>query len=1279
MSIKSLVINSFDTPPAKKYTWESISNIHNFTKAIKTQGIGDADSTDLSKLSSAVSGMPTVFARANMFRIALENIQDANQKNKGLMQFYASLINEWRGLISCIALNPESIRVKRIYLTYTDGKSIEETANLYEVKGSLGNMLFERKARWSDPNDDKKRPFLDVILFTKSDKTEELIGSTSPDSLFFTSASYNLKGESAVYLNENGGFIDPVKLKSLRPEDLNIIDSYVKRILKGMGKFSDHYKLLGIDSTYHNEILVALENWIKEINDRRIESKIPEFEQDLSPQIKEFETPFNLVANHSTTLSAKDGVIMSDSESEGAVDFDVNELLLPKDTKIACVDISDDKDYLNKTPLLLLKAKVEGDQDDIRYFMLPLSPKGIKTFGTELNSVLGLNNNPSTNESKLSGWFNPENQTLKVELNVISAGTKHGKAVETYSVLDQDLMAKEILVWPNFVSPQWEKYFLYSEMPHNNSNEWQAFPFCGDIDNRYTIELDSNEEEPIFLAKNGKEIDPKNSKIHIEYNPAKLTGAGRNYAYEIYESKKPFKGFKLMFRDKLVGYAVISFGVESDSKFISVDDKLVDLQPAHLGVDFGSTNSAVAYRVGDNKATGYQFSNRRVSLLSPNTKETVNTVTAGEEEVFFFQNDEIQSNAIKSVLALHDNSRIKDDEGQNDIARLSQQYVKGGFPCFEKNLPIYDSKPEQLLLKFRKVGEAILINNMKWDSAQTGDEYKKAHRHSYLKGLLLQVYSDLFANGLYPKSLKWAYPSALPQRQINDYNSIWTSLKDINPLVGDYNLNVMEGRASITLKDTTSNDWGSDSNKSSGDSWGDTSNSSSGWGDSSTSDNGWGEDGNTNNDFTSQTNDKSSSQNKIKEIVIENGPISFDFSPVNNNVALTESEAVANYLYQDDNTRITGDNQLLVCFDIGGSTTDISILAKMLANPKESQAAPAIVKQSSIRFAAQRVAQASKYSKGFKSVLINTLNRKGVKLDGINKGEDKFSQNTAPYYFEQLVDRLDENDFDSFYKELGSSCKDIVAVNLYVTGLILFYAGQITKKVITEIEKSPNKNPRWSPPKVQIVFTGKGSRIMDWLKAINPNADKDYYSQQFINGFGGMGEAKAKLGGPPIISRELLNPSDIKLEVAKGLAEDIDQLLAQNISKDLEVFGEDGFVLNGPEGTTKINADDSISCELMACMGNQLQFMPENPNQPCPRFMQFASMYFQIASEHFDLKATKNDFNDGFKNMNIASNITLLPEFKRAKKEEEFDFVSPIIILEGVKFLEDVILQKMND
>ena len=63
-------------------------------------------------------------------------------------------------------------------------------------------------------------PFIDIISYTKSDGKKIVIGGTSPDSLFFTSASYNMSGEKSNYVNlyksgdkEIGKFKNPIETK----------------------------------------------------------------------------------------------------------------------------------------------------------------------------------------------------------------------------------------------------------------------------------------------------------------------------------------------------------------------------------------------------------------------------------------------------------------------------------------------------------------------------------------------------------------------------------------------------------------------------------------------------------------------------------------------------------------------------------------------------------------------------------------------------------------------------------------------------------------------------------------------------------------------------------------------------------------------------------------------------------------------------------------------------------------------------------------------------------
>ena len=1282
MSLTSLVIKSKSTPPAKEYKWEQIQNINNFTRNIQTQSFGDAESLDVSKLKSVISGMPTVFARSNMFHLALQNVQDKNQANTGLMAFYESLISEWRGLITAIALNPDKILMKRINLSYSGDENIASVSEdkLYEPKGSFGSMLFDRAEIWSNPNDDKPSPFLDVIIFKKSDGTNMVIGGTTPDSLFFTSANYNMSGEKSAYVHETksedktfGVFTDPVKSKSFNPQDLKILYSYVKHIRSQMNNFTKFFESTKIiNSSYHNAIIGNLDNWVKEMDVFIKEKGIPAYENLEIPQINSFKTPYSIFGNYTTSISALDGQIF-DGGVEGGTTFNPDELLLPNTTKIACIDDDGNKDFLKDKPLLLLKADVEGEPNEFRHFMLPLSPKGIKVFGKNLSAILGFNDNSSV-KSRIKATYNTAGD-LSVVIKLISQTKDIGEYKQQYKTTNDDVSGKDLLIWPNFISPKWNKYFLFSEMPHNSAN-WKANPFCfdnKDPDTQEMIMSVSNPEMPDFLAVNGKETDPNKAKLNIDFNTQKLSG--NNYEYEIYESKNPFKGFQLLLNNNVVGYAVIAYDTDPKSP-ITIIPSMKELRPAHLGVDFGSTNSAIAYRVGETgSAEGFTFENRRVSLLAPQGDDKDNNIhAAGEDEVFFFQNDEIQSNEIKSVLTLHDANRMKDDKGMANLTSLASEYVKGGFPCFEKNLPIEDSTDNSYLLKFRHIGQATLIHNMKWNSDTSSKEIDAAYRKAYLKSLLLQVYSDLFKKSLYISTLKWAYPSAMGDNLIGDYNAIWQELTEVNPIVGDHKLTVMTGEGNFDIEGGGAEAWNTGAN-------GDSEQSNDGWGASTTESNDeWGASAEPQQAAQKSAGWGEEAKPKIKkqkDISFDDTPLSFDFQEIDKGKAMTESCAVANYLANTGTVNTSGD-ALTLCFDIGGSTTDILVLGKMMGPDGDKLS---MVKQSSIRFAARRIAQATKYSPNFKQVLIDQLEKKGIKVEGINNGgANKFSSNTAPYYFEQLVDRLEENEYDDFYRALGTQCKEMVAVNTYVTGLIVFYAGQIAKKVKMEIDRSPNKTNQWRNPKILLQFTGKGSRIMDWLKAINPSYEKKYYMDMFINGFGGMEEAKKHLGGPPVFqSRE--NSSDVKYEVAKGLASNTREIYVPKTGqKPLEVIGEDGFVLFSGGEERKLTSDDSITPDLMSEIGNSFAFRPENPNIPCPQFMKFAHLYFQVATQHFGLKATQQDFMNGFQSMNIADYIRLLPEFKEAERNNKgFDYVAPIIILEGMQFFENVILKKISN
>lgn len=146
--IKALAIKvkSSATPPGVEYEWAKLPQIQDFTKSIIIPEIAvDNDGNTSVDIGSIVSGMPSIYARANLFKSALDNVTDLKADASGLMLFYKSLISEWKGLISCMALNYKDLEIERLHLAYSDGKNIAETSNIYEPVGAFANVL-DRKS-----------------------------------------------------------------------------------------------------------------------------------------------------------------------------------------------------------------------------------------------------------------------------------------------------------------------------------------------------------------------------------------------------------------------------------------------------------------------------------------------------------------------------------------------------------------------------------------------------------------------------------------------------------------------------------------------------------------------------------------------------------------------------------------------------------------------------------------------------------------------------------------------------------------------------------------------------------------------------------------------------------------------------------------------------------------------------------------------------------------------------------------------------------------------------
>ena len=129
----------------------------------------------------------------------------------------------------------------------------------------------------------------------------------------------------------------------------------------------------------------------------------------------------------------------------------------------------------------------------------------------------------------------------------------------------------------------------------------------------------------------------------------------------------------------------------------------------------------------------------------------------------------------------------------------------------------------------------------------------------------------------------------------------------------------------------------------------------------------------------------------------------------------------------------------------------------------------------------------------------------------------------------------------------------------------------------------------------------------------------------------------------------------------------------------IEILGEEGYVVMKSSGERiRLEYNHSVTSEMMENLGLYFMHSPE-PGAPCKKFMDFAGIFYQVATAVFGLKMTQEDFKNGFQNMNIDAYIRTMPEYYAAVEEKQkgskFDFVAPIIILEGMKFYDDVLLK----
>ena len=182
--------------------------------------------------------------------------------------------------------------------------------------------------------------------------------------------------------------------------------------------------------------------------------------------------------------------------------------------------------------------------------------------------------------------------------------------------------------------------------------------------------------------------------------------------------------------------------------------------------------------------------------------------------------------------------------------------------------------------------------------------------------------------------------------------------------------------------------------------------------------------------------------------------------------------------------------------------------------------------------------------------------------------------------------------------------------------------------------------------------------------------------EMFCMGMGGVETVTANLGGWPNIDIQTKQANEVKFEVSKGLAKTIASPL-QISDKVIEIVGENGFTLyNSSTGKEEeLNFDDSMSSDFMESIGICFK-SPETLDKNKMCFYNFAGIFYKYVKSLFgkDMVDLSKMMNGIMSMANINTYIQNLPEMQKARRQDKFDYVAPIIILEGMKFYDEFLM-----
>ncbi|MCF0235548.1 MAG: hypothetical protein HUK09_02330 [Bacteroidaceae bacterium] len=1117
---KALLIKSYtDLTVGVVGTWNELNMATTYIQGIKTGEFGEEVSAK--ELRTFVSGVPTPWARAKLFKFALDtlNAPDPSIGKSGLTQYYQELHGEWRGLIALLALHADRIR-------FSEPVTMNVKGDAYGIAAAFGRMLFEDKDLWSDQDqlerDPDVQPYLHLIYYR-----DKLVGGTSPLTGCFTGVNYTQLGDDASDITwyRMGKFEDP--MSRLEPEQVQKLYLFVKNMTNNLEAYEQK-----VNSRRQGERKVNLAGF------KGMLYKWKEEMERSNPNLREkgpvasygaLACPFSLLfASHVPVYLTPNQEFTYDDGPDYQKIGDIQELLSSDEAVIGWSEDAQQRQKLSDAPVYFLQVK-DLRTNSTSYFTIPLSEKGVTIFKSRLKEVLGYSDG---GHSHLKAEINDAGQ-LSVKLEVKIDGYPVMLNTREYRVEWMDNLNK-VIVWPDFVSDKWNRYYFYSEF---TTEAQQQFDPIFQADDSILLDGLGQFLTPAYQSAPGEEMPVRIDPL-VRY-PAGLSDDLPKY--NILMADKPFAGLVAKVKQGN-NYVRAGFLMLRDSKVLNLT-AFETRQRVTIGFDFGSNNTCVYYNSDDRGARPIEFDNcRKVLVGQENVDHRANALN---NELLFFTNYPAPNGQLKSWLHEHD-SRYIDYRKSEEIA--------GGVPVNRPNVDVREMNEFEILTQAGK-----LHYNMKWLDNETGLEKKRA----FLKSIWLQACAFLYKKRLSPEQINWSHPGSMMEADVNEYEKIYEDLCKMTPFGG---------------------------------------------------------------------------------------------KPAISDRLTTEAEAVCSFALSQDFG--LGADNLFLGIDVGGSTSDIMLLAK---NPSNNNMA-SMYRESSVRMAAGVFFDAVIKSQAFREAIV-AYHEGPQRVVHVSNIKDVLKDPAkAPYYLNSIFDQLKSPEqYDEFYASIHTGAKFVFTIPAYVTGLLLFYSGILIGKAINEHQLQHIK-------KVDVLSFGKGGRIFHWLRAANNRAANEYYARCLKAGVGVVTDVELEVKYRDEIE------VDNKAEVAKGLCDMKDLVMVgDNVSAD--ICGEKGVKYLQPDGTAvDFSVDQELKGEYFANDMNNFSFEGTSNFQTfMDIFMDFVSQKTKLYSDVYKLREDLADLPN-----RIASFVTNNDnEYKKAKKvakdSSAFRYQQPILIAEGMCFLDKLI------